>query len=430
MRNNKTAIKAVSLLWIGALLGGVFSFLTEVILARHLGAANLGIFAATMKTVSLLTPIAGFGVAQYWLKAFGEEGWGATRWFGISFRFTLLSILLVIFLIIFWGLFGPNDELTTLLLIIMSLYVPGQVSLELVSAKFQLEERYQSLTLWQLIPHFARLSLVFVFIYWLGEWTKLSHIASIYAFVASIITLVGIYQLRRMRQGVFELKGHIRHDDFPLNAQKQHKIPNTLDLVINIWPFGLAALFHLVYYQTDIVLVKYITGADAAGKYNVAFTVMAAVYLLPSAIYQKFLLPKVHRWANQDRGKFYRVYRQGNIAMLIMGSITMIGIWLTVSWGVPLLFGKQYIESVPLLNILAISAPLIFVALNAGATLVTQNHIKTKVKLMGIIAVFNIILNASMIPRFGATGAAISTVISNFFLLLLYYFAAEKIVFK
>lgn len=200
-------------------------------------------------------------------------------------------------------------------------------------------------------------------------------------------------------------------------------------MLTQTWPFGLATIFHLVYFQSDIILLKYINGDEAAGVYNVAFTVMAAVYLFPSVIYQKFLLPKMHRWANHDRKRFYQVYRQGNIAMLVLGVVAMLAIWGTAFWAIPLLFGAEYRQSFVVINILAVCAPVVFVASSVGATLVTQEHMVRKVKYMGIVAVLNVVLNFTLIPGFGAVGAAVATVISNLVLLVIYYVAAQCLVF-
>ncbi|MBE0471968.1 MAG: polysaccharide biosynthesis C-terminal domain-containing protein, partial [Methyloprofundus sp.] len=184
--------------------------------------------------------------------------------------------------------------------------------------------------------------------------------------------------------------------------------------------------FHLIYFQSDIILVKYITGDEAAGYYNVAFTIMVAVLLFPGIVYQKFLLPKMHRWAHHDRALFYKVYRQGNVAMLILGLLAMALIWLLSPLAIPFLFGDEYKDAVGLLTILALSAPILFVASSVGATLVTQEHMKTKVKLMGLVAIVNILLNLAFIPFYGAEGAAVSTLMSNVLLLTLYVHYRKK----
>ncbi|MCO4799724.1 MAG: flippase [Colwelliaceae bacterium] len=423
--SKKKSVKTISLLWVGSIMGAGCAFLTQALLARELGPVEFGAFATAFAMVSLLVPIAGFGVAPYWLKVFGQEGWGAIRFFPSSFRFVLISTLCVIMALIGWAAFGPHDESFRLIIVILSAYVFGQVSLELVSSKFQLEERYFQLALWQFLPHFVRLALVIILIFWLTDGGSVANVAYAYAVVAIGLLMFGFFSLSKMSNGDFDLKGHTK-----LIAQSNEWIPDIKTVILHSWPFGLAGVFHLIYFQSDIILVKYITGLETAGVYNVAFTIMVAVLLFPGIVYQKFLLPKMHRWANHDRERFYLVYKQGNLIMLILGIVAMLLIWIIAPWVVPFIFGEAYQEAISLLMILAVSAPILFIASSVGATLVTQSHMKTKVKLMGLVAILNIILNLVLIPDFGSEGAAVSTVISNAFLLLIYFIAAENLVFK
>lgn len=99
------------------------------------------------------------------------------------------------------------------------------------------------------------------------------------------------------------------------------------------------------------------------------------------------------------------------------------------TWAIPFVFGAEYQGSIPLMNILAITIPIYFVAYSVGATLVTKNHMILKVKLMGVTALFNIILNLLLIPHYYANGAAAATLISNTLLLILYYIVAQNKVF-
>lgn len=426
----RKALGAVSLLWFGSLAGAGLAFFTQVILARELTPTGYGVFAAALATVTLLAPLAGFGVQGVWLKVFGAEGWQATRWLSASFRFVTLSTVATLSLFFVWAAWGPHDESTTQLLFWLFPVILGYLFVELVSSKLLLEERFRSLALWQLLPHFTRLVLVLLIAFSGVTHPNVITIATVYALVAVIVLVLGCIHLKSMTGGRFALKGHSRMAE----PEKENLAPmvsvGLVDILSQTWPFGLATIFHLIYFQSDIVLLKYITGDEAAGVYNVAFTVMAAVYLFPSVIYQKFLLPKMHRWANHDRKRFYQVYRQGNVAMLVLGVVAMLAVWGTAFWAIPLLFGKQYSQAVILLNILAVCAPVVFVASSVGATLVTQEHMTKKVKYMGTIAMLNIALNFMLIPEFGAVGAAAATVISNLVLLVIYYGAAQKFVFR
>jgi O-antigen/teichoic acid export membrane protein len=157
---------------------------------------------------------------------------------------------------------------------------------------------------------------------------------------------------------------------------------------------------------------------------------MVAVYMFPAVIYQKFLLPKLHRWAKHEPQTFKKIFQEGNKAMLGLGLVAMLLLWLFGSWAVVFLFGDAYDGSIELLGILSLSAPIIFMAFSAGAMLVTAEHIKRKVKYMGTVALLNIVLNLWLIPDYGAIGASIATVFSNLILLILYYRGAKRYVFN
>lgn len=420
-------VKIISYLWLASLAGAGAAFFSQVVIARQLSVADFGVFSSAMATVALVTPLAGFGIAAYWLKVFGQEGWKATRWLKSSISFVVMSTLLVLFLLSVWAMLGPHDLAMRKLLLLLSFYMVGQVFIELVSARLQLEERYIGLALWQSIPHFMRLLLIVVFIYFFPDNLNLYSIAYMYIVVVLLISLISIYSLWGMFQGRFFLKGHGAVAGSANNLKQENSTLSSL--VVECWPFGMAGVFYLIYFQSDIVLLKYLSGAETAGIYNVAFLVMGAVYLLPSVAYQKFLLPKLHRWAHNDRVRLYKTFRVGNIIMLGLGIVAMLLLWVVVPWVVPLLFGVEYKNTIPLLMILSLAAPVRFLATSVGAMLTTKEYMQKKVKYMGVVAILNIMLNIMLIPTFSAHGAAVATVISEFVLLIIYWFSVKANVF-
>jgi O-antigen/teichoic acid export membrane protein len=426
--NKKHAVKSISLLWLGSLFGAGCAFLTQVLLARQLGPLDFGIFSTALVTTNLLAPLAGFGIAAYWLKVFGEEGWRAIRWLKGSFKFIILTTLVVLLLLISWALFGPNDSLATTLLLILTTYILGQVTIELVSSKFQLEEHYIGLALWQFSPHLSRLLLIALLIYIMNNMTTPQMVSYAYAGVSLLFLIIGSIFLFQMYQGNFSLAGHNNTKE---STEKNNlNSPRMLDIAAQSWPFGLAGIFYLIYYQSDIILLNYLSSPKSAGIYNVAFTVMAAVYLLPNVIYQKFILSKLHRWANHDYRQFYHTYKIGNIFMLILGILTMLFLWIIVPIIIPLLFGTAYQNSVMLLIILSFAVPIRFLASNAASILTARNFMKTKIKIMGFAALFNIFLNIIFIPKFDAIGAVVSTLITEVILFISFYFVVNKLIFN
>ncbi|WP_458374256.1 oligosaccharide flippase family protein [Pseudomonas laurylsulfatiphila] len=424
MTSKKKAIKTISLLWITSLLGAGCAFLTQIILARKLGPEEFGIFSAALTSISLLIPLGGFGIAQFWLRSFGQEGWVAKRWLSDSFKFIGTSTFLVLILAISWATLGPHAEQMKHALIILSAYALGQILVELVSSKLQLEEEYLKLSSWTLLPHIFRLLLVLISISVTQEKATAQDIAISYSIIAIVITGLGIHQLFQMTSSKFALKGHEN------TKEANQTITIKTSIFAQSWPFGMANLFYLIYFQSGVILVNYITGNAEAGAYSVAFTIIAGIVLFPSVVYQKFLLPKMHRWSTHDKPKFYKTYREGNLIMLSIGIATMAAILLTPNKLFTMIFGKEYLASIQLLHLLALSIPIIFIISSISATLTTGDNIKRRVKYMGLAAIFNITLNAALIPAYGAIGACISFLASNIILCALFYNATEKFVFK
>lgn len=416
-------IRALSFLWLGSILGSGSTFLIYLILARKIGPAMFGLFSSTMATITIFSLVAGFGIPQVWLKLFGKEGWQSIRWIKPSLVFVGITLLIISIAVFGLVLLHAKEPLTRQLFMLLLFYVYGYIAVQLVGSKLQLEERYEFLTIWQMAPNLLRL-LVIVLGYYILEWhIDVLDVGWIYAAVGFLFMGIGASQLLHMMRGNFKLKGHSKAEIPEAGG------PTLKEVFHESWPFGFAALFAFIYLQSDIIMVKYLTGDREAGYYNVAFTILSAIMTVPIILFSKYLIPKYHRWANHDRKRFYDTYRKGNVAMLLSGLGILLGV-VALSWYfIPLLFGQEYRPSVILLNILALTIPFSFLAYSYGATLLTADHMRLKVKLMGIVAIFNCLLNVILIPGYGAAGAAVATVLSNILLVFLYRYNAEKKVF-
>ncbi len=416
----KKAIKSISFLWLGSFIGSGSTFVIYAILGKELGPELFGEFSSAITTINIFSLLAGFGVAQTWLKLFGKESWFAIRWVKSSLRFVLLSLFIVVILLLFWVFLGPHTIKTKQLLFLLTFFLFGTVSVTLVSSKLQLEERFQFLSFWQLSPNLTRLLLIFLIFIVLNTEITLINIAYIYAFVGIIFTLISIISL---------LKFSNRKINSGTNKSPISK-PKIKEVFKEVWPFGLASIFAFIYIQSDIIMIKYLSGDLNAGYYTASFTILTAILVFPNVLYSKFLMPKYHKWANYDKKKLYDYYKKGNRIMLFAGLLAMITVLLFSNFFMPFIFGKQYKNSVLLINILSLTLPVYFVAYSVGTTLVTNEHMKLKVRLMGYVALLNLILNSILIPYYQAEGAAFATVISNFILLLLFFKTAKEKVFE
>lgn len=423
MQSWRPAAAALSLLGLATALGAVMVFVAQLLLARRLGPAEYGLFASSLATVSMVAPLAGFGLSQFRLKAYGTEGWDADRWLRPSLRFATLTTSLTVVGVAAWALFGPPvDGDTRIILLALTLVIPGLLAIEVISSKLRLEERYGALAGWQLLMPSGRLAVAALV--WSLPALAAGAAALGYGLVALAVVAVALPQLRVMLRGEMKLKGHgARHLATPAPAPEP--APQLTQLYSQAWPYGMAAVLYPVFFQISTVLLKYLGSDTQAGLYGVALAILTAIYLFPATVYQKFLLSKLHRWAAHDRPKFWRVHHQGNLAMLVSGVAVGIALALLAPH-VTLVFGPQYREVSPLLMVLALCVPIRFLSTSVGSALLTDGHVRFRVAAMALAALAAVALNVVLIPRYQVMGAAMATVAAEMLLLGAMYVGVRR----
>ncbi len=413
------------LLYLSSFLTGGLAFVTNVIMARELGPEDYGFFIAILAVITLVSSFATAGVPHFWLRVFGQEGRQAIRWVKSTLYLVSVSIFVISMVLVAWAYWGPHSLIFQNLIIWLFFPVlAGQVLFELVVAKLQLEEKYGALSLWQLLLNSLRFLWVSVYFSILTDEYDLINLSIGVSLCSIVLVIFGVFSLKEILQGKLKLKGHSQS-----NSYKLLRKPTIKNVIEESYPFALAGFLYVVYYQSDIILLKYLDSAESAGIYNVSFIILGAVYLFPAIFYQRFLLPKLHRWAVHDKAKFISVYQAGNRIMLLAGLGVMGIIFLVVPAIIPVIFGDAYISVIPLIMILALCIPCRFLSSSIESVFVEPGNMKRKVKCMGVTALLNVILNIIVIPIWGNIGAAATTFISELVLVILFYLTARKHVY-
>lgn len=409
------ALAAISMLWVATAVGAGMAFLTQALLARELGPSDYGLFTSSLATVSMIAPLAGFGLSQFWLKSYGGEGWAGDRWLRPSLRFIAATTVLAMGGIALWALFGaPADARITLLLLLP--VVLGVLAAGLIASKLRLEERHGALALWQLMTPGSRL-LVAVLLLLIPTLAG-RFVAAGYGVISFAVALLAWPQLRDMLQGRLRLHGHGPRSSAPVITTDE---PGAMQLWSQAWAYGLTAVLYPIMFQISTVMLKYIDGNIQAGIFGIGLAVMSAIYLIPATLYQKFLLSKLHRWAIHDTAKFWLVYRNGNLAMLASGLVLGAVLIVCAPWLAPIAFGAKFRPVVPVLQVLAVCVPLRFLATGIGSALLNERHMRYRVFAMAAAGIAVVLLNLLLIPGHHELGAAYGTVAGEVVLLLALY---------
>lgn len=400
----------------------IFAFGLQVVLARQLSPENYGVFVSALAFITLIAALSNAGIPGFWLRVFGTERKNALRWMPVSLKLLAFSLAFFMTVLWIWAFWGPHDALNQQLLFMLSPILVGQVAIDLINAKFQLEERFHLLGVWQLMQNMLRFTVVMMLILFFNQANLgVDEVAGAFIMVALISFVLASVPLLHLFQGKLKLSA-TSIQSIPVHTTTSVSLK---EIASQSYPFALSGILYVVYFQSDIILLNYLDSGAAAGIYNIAFTVMAAVYLFPNVVYQKFLLPKLHRWKTHDPQRLESVSRLGSKVMFIIGLLVMLMLWLVVPWLIPRVFGPEYQQAVYYLNILAICAPIRFLASSIASQLLSHSEMRMKVLCMAAVAIINVILNFLIIPVWGAAGAAVTTVISEI-LLLIFFFLAIK----
>lgn len=412
---------ALAILFLGTALSAIAGFLTKIVIARNTTPEIFGNYSTILTTITTLAPLCGFGIQQYWLKTFGQHGSYGVIWIRPSLIFVTISTLLIFIILVCWFIFTLNVTYLTISAIILCFILFNTVGAELLNSTLQIEGKYSYLSIWQLFQASFLLISISILIYGFNIPLTEMNISITQASIASIVAIAIIPFIKRFINKQKQLS-----DTKKLTTYQKEYNPKISNIIKEAAPFGVAGLFYLIYYQFGIVFVRQMLGATEAGYYSVAFAFLSASLLIPTVIYQKFLLPKLHRWAYHDRKKFIQSYIYGNYAMLALGLLGLITLWLLAPYIIPLFFGNKYDAAIPIVQIMSINIPIVYVASSAGSLLVTKDHMKTKVCYMGISALISLILSAPLIHIFGTNGAVYTNIICNSFLLMIYFYKVHK----
>lgn len=415
------SMKHASVIGLFTLAGAGLAFLTQMLAARVLGPREYGIFMAAFTTINIVSPLTAFGLQAFWLKVFGREGWHAMRWIRPTFVFCLLSTVLTMLGVAAWALLGLGvEDPVAWCLLIMSTNLLSVASIEMVTTRFLLEEKPLPLMVWQTLPQVVRF-LVVVAVLMATAASDAVTVASLYALVGGALVLASIPNIVALARGRMDVVGHRKSDVLSTDVR-----PGVLAVARETWAFGLGNLFFLVYFQSSVIFISHYLGAEATGTFGAAVTLLAALYLLPTTLYQKLLMPRLHRWAYQDPVAFRSAYHTGNRYMLWLGLAAGACTAVLAQFLVPLLFGHAYVQAAWLLVWLAPCIPMRFVSTSAGAILSTGDRMRVKIRIMGVVAVCNLVMNFLFIGRAGLQGAVAAAIATEALLMALYLFNANR----
>lgn len=182
-------------------------------------------------------------------------------------------------------------------------------------------------------------------------------------------------------------------------------------LLSRSWPLLFASIGSTIYLKIDVMMLEHMVGSVEVGIYAVAARLSEVWYFIPTALAGS-LFPSIIAYRKlspeQYQARMQRVYRIMVIASLgIAVPVTLLARPL-----ISILYGAEYGASASILMIHIWTCPAVFMGAVLARWIISENLYMISLTRQAAAAIANVVLNLFLIPRYGAIGAAVATLLS------------------
>ena len=185
-----------------------------------------------------------------------------------------------------------------------------------------------------------------------------------------------------------------------------------ISLLKDSWPLIMSGMAIMVYMRIDQIMLGEMLGHEAVGIYSAATRISEIWYFIPIAIASS-VSPAITEAKKISEDLYYRrIERLFQIMTLVSLSIVIPMTFLSDAV-IRLFYGAGYAEAGRILSIHIWTAVFVFLGVAQGPWTLNEGLMKLSLHRTAFGAVVNILLNMSLIPRYGGIGAALATLISQ-----------------
>ena len=223
--------------------------------------------------------------------------------------------------------------------------------------------------------------------------------------MVNVITMITLFMI--VRKLFFR-----PHADFSMDLQR--------NMTAASFPLMINHLLATVFFKIDIPMIRTMRGQAEVGRYSTAYKFIEAFNIIP-AFFTFALFPLMSRQAENDRAALTRTY---HLAIKLLFAVSLPLAVITSFLATPLvrlLGGQDFLpEGALALQLMIWSIPFGWINSVTNYLMITIGQIRVITRSFIIATVLNIVVNAIFIPVFGFRAAALSTILSEIILGVLF----------
>ena len=380
------------------------------IIARYYGREIFGQFTSAQTIAIALILFADFGLDLLLTTELPRDIKNSVTLFNNFFSIKIIFSSIAFLAMILLGLFGRLIPEVKTLLLIFSFFVVFTTLSNFLSALYKGNEKLEYETFVNFIINFSSLIVILTLIF-----LKQNIIVLSVAF--TFTKFIGLVSAFYFAHKLISLKNlRIDFSFFP-------KYKNQIII------FGLFWVFGNLFFQLDTILLTFWSNTENVGVYQAVFRLIMLPLVIPD-IFVNSLMPTLSRLNSENRIKWEKLGNIFNKLLIIVAVPISISLFIFPEQVIHLVYGrKEYADAIPILKVFAVILFIRFFSETHGLMLTTSHRQNQRMKIVLAATILNFVINLFLIPRFGAFGASITSLITNFSVCILYIISTSPVIF-
>lgn len=396
----------MSWLMISQIIASVCAFIWTILIAMYLGPADFGVMGTAISFASTFVFLADFGITSYILRAISTDMDHESKYLNNTLTLKVFLAIFYFFVVLLTLiLLGWNNYIIFIcLLFSLESVIKSFQDVIFVSFRAHEEMKYQAF-----VNIFINIGLLFCFI---GvSYTDWGLIGVTFSYI--IINFIAfIYDLVLIRRYI--IKPSLSFD-----------ITFFKILIKSGIPFAAVSFLYTIYFSIDIIMLTQFSSVYDSGLYNSAYKLISVLTLFYT-VYSAAIFPVMAKLFKNEKNLLNFSFIK-SVKYLSLVTIPIAVFVFFYGFDIINIYGPEYVAASNVLKILIWTVCFLFV--NGACSMILnasyEEYSVTKIYL--IAAIFNIVLNSYLIPKYSIYGASIATILSEIVILILELYMLKKI---
>lgn len=383
----------------GWLIGGrvlqmIISLFVGILTARYLGPSNYGLISYGGAFVAFFTSVCSLGLNSVLVKEFIDNPEDQGKAIGSTLVMRAAASLLSALTIFGIVLIADYDEPTTI--IVVALCSLGLIFQIFETINFWFQAQYKSkVTSIATLTAYVITAVYKVVLLIIGKDVRWFAFATSVDYIVIALILLVTYKRYKGQKLEFSLA----------KSKSMLKVSHH---------YILSSMMVAIYGQTDKLMLKQMMDEVEVGYYSTATAICAMWVFVLQAIIDS-MYPTILRLHKENVEAYERKNRQLYAIVFYVSCFVSVMFLIFGKVAVRILYGEDYLPSVMPLKIITWYTAFSYLGVARNAWIVSEGKQKYLKYIYAAAAIMNVVLNVIFIPFFGASGAAIASLITQVF---------------